>query len=226
MVRARANELNYRQRWGLRAAVRHALIERLSGVAGLHLYGIYARPIHVLTGPDPVVPGYVVRLFARGDEQALLAAARNPELELTEHFVRTALGKSDVCAAILVDGQIVSFSWVAFTPTHVHDGVHVSFDTRDRYGYFAFTLPEYRGRHLLRLASPQRDRYCFDRGCTQGISYISVDNESSIQMATALGNRRIGFAGYLKLGPIFIPFRTPGVRERGFRFFRPHTTSG
>ncbi len=225
MARAQANELTYFQRWGLRAAVHHALIQRLSGVAGLHLYGIYARPIDALKGPDPVVPDHAVQLFLRGDEQALLAAAKRPELELTERFVRRALGKGDVCAAVLVDGQIVSFSWVAFTPTHVHEGVHVNFDSQYRYAYFAFTLPEYRGRHLARLAIPQRDRYCIDCGCTQGISYISVDNRSSSQMAKAVGNHRIGFAGYLKLGPIFIPFRTAGVRERGFRFFRPNTTS-
>ncbi len=220
-----ACDVSYLQRWGLLAAMQHALIERLSHAAGLHLYGIYARPID-MQGPDPVAPDYVVRLFVQGDECALLAAAKRPELELTEHFVRAALGKGDVCAAVLKDGQIVSFSWAAFTPTHVHDGVYVSFDEGYRYGYFSFTLPEYRGCHLPRLASPQRDRYCTARGCTHGISYISLDNRSSMQMAMAAGNRRIGFAGYLKLGPVFVPFRTPGVRNHGFRFFRPDATSG
>ena len=218
-------ELSYRQRWGFFAALQHGLVERLSSRAGLHLYGIYLRPLDAVNAPEPVVPGYVVRLFTQGDEHTLLAAAREPELELTESFVRTALGKGDVCAAILVDGQIVSFAWSAFTPTRHRDGVYVTFDSRHRYGYFAFTLPEYRGRHLPRLPVPLRDRYCVARGCTQSISFISVDNRSSIRMATAIGNHRVGFAGYLKLGPIFVPFRTRAVREEGFRFFRRDTNA-
>ena len=44
-------------------------------------------------------------------------------------------------------------------------------------------------------------------------------------MATAIGNHRVGFAGYLKLGPIFVPFRTRAVREEGFRFFRRDTNA-
>jgi GNAT superfamily N-acetyltransferase len=178
-----------------------------------------------VTAKEPNLSGNEVRLFAHGDERSLLAAAQDPELELTERFVRGALGKGDVCAAILVAGQIVSFSWSAFSPTHHRDGVHVSFDSRHRYGYFAFTLPAYRGRHLPRLSVPHRDRYCVARGCTQSISFISIDNRSSIRMATANGSHRIGFAGYLKLGPIFVPFRTPGVRKQGFRFFKPATVA-
>jgi hypothetical protein len=221
---ASTRELSYRQRWGNFAALQHGLLERLSSRAGLHLYGVYLRPLDAVNAPEPVVPGYVVRLFTQGDEHALLAAANEPELELTQSFVCTALGKGDVCAAVLVDGQVVSFGWSAFTPTRHRDGVYVSFDARHRYGYFAFTLSEHRGRHLPRLAVPLRDRYCVARGCTHSISFISVDNRSSIRMATAIGNRRVGFAGYLKLGPIFFPFRTRAVREQGFRFFSRDTS--
>lgn len=226
MGRAQEKELSYFRRWGLHAAIHHAFTEWLRDVAGLPLFGIYARPLTAPTGPDPVDPGHVVRLFVQGDEHALLAAAKRPELELTPSFVRKAFGKGDLCAAILVDDQIVSFGWSAFTPTHVHDGICVAFGSRQRYGYFAFTLPEYRGRHLQRLSVPHRDRYCIAQGCTQSIAYIAVDNRSSIQMATAIGNRLIGFAGYLKRGPLFIPFRTRGAREHGFHFFRSDTTTG
>jgi len=144
-----------------------------------------------------------------------------PELELNADFVHTALGKGDVCAAVLENGQIVSFNWSAFTPTRVRDEIHVSFDDRYRYGYFAFTLPEYRGRHLLRLVSWQRDRYSLEQGRTSSIAYVSIDNQSSMRMTVALGSRRVGFAGYLKRGSVFLPFRTDGVREHGFRFFTP-----
>jgi len=219
-----SGDLSYRQRWGLVSTIRHKLVGRLDQMAGFHLYGIYCRPIAPRALPEPVVPGFCARLFHRGDEQELLACAMRPELELNPDFVHTALGKGDVCAAVLQDGKIVSFNWSAFTPTRVRDDVHVAFDDRCRYGYFAFTLPEYRGRHLLRMVSWRRDRHSLEQGRTFSIAYVSIDNQSSMRMTAALGSRRVGFAGYLKRGSVFLPFRTDRVREHGFRFFVPDRT--
>ncbi len=215
------SSVRFRQRWGLLAALRRALVRYLLQTLGLRLNGIYLRQLSAPVGPDPSLPGFDVRLFTRDDVDSLLACAQRPELGLTENFVRNALGKGDVCAAVLVDRQIVSFIWSAFTPTHDHDGVFVDFDNRQRYGYFAFTLPEYRGRHLPRLLYPPRDRYCLARGRSQGIAFVAAGNQSSIRMTSTGGSSRIGYAGYLKCGPLFIPFRSRAVREQGFRFFMP-----
>jgi hypothetical protein len=62
---------------------------------------------------------------------------------------------------------------------------------------------------------------CIAYGRTNCISYISIDNRSSMRSFIASGNRRIGFAGYWAFGPAFIAFRSPGVRHSGLRFFRP-----
>lgn len=215
---ASAGPTGFRHRWGWLAAVQHQIVQRLSGSLGLRIYNIYTRPITPPVGPDPLVPGYTFRLYQAGDSAALLADAKRPELELTETFVSKAFGKGDVCEAILCNREIVSFTWAAFSPTHDHDGVYIEFDGRHRYAYFAFTLPEHRGRHLPRQFKPLRDRHCIARGCTHSISYISVDNRSSIRSAQASGNQRVGFAGYLKRGPLFVAFRTPGVKRSGLRF--------
>lgn len=216
---ALSTHLTYRQRWGTVATIRRKMVERLDQMAGLRVFGIYCRPIVAPAKQESTASGFHVRLFRQGEEQELLACAKHPELELSAKFVHTALGKGDVCAAVLRDGQIVAFNWSAFSPTRVRDAVHVDFDERYRYGYFAFTLPEYRGRHLLRLVTWQRDRYSLEHGRTRSIAYISIDNESSMRMTAALGSQRVGFAGYLKKGSVFLPFRTNGVREHGFRFF-------
>jgi hypothetical protein len=208
----------FRRRWGWFAALHHALVQRLLSSLGLRIYGIYSRAITPHDGPDPVVPGYSFQLYQRGDASALLAAARRPELEITEAFVDKAFGKGDVCEAILFNQEVVSFSWAAFSTTHDHDGVYIEFNAGYRYAYFAFTLPEHRGRHLPRQFKPFRDRHCLARGCAHSIAYISVDNHSSIRSALAAGNRRIGFAGYLKRGRVFVPFRTRGVSRSGLRF--------
>jgi hypothetical protein len=190
--RARDNEgaskKGYRQRWGLIAAAQHFLVQNLRCRLGLRLYGVFLRPIVPPSGPPPNVPGVTIRLFTRGDAKALLACAKRPELDLTEDFVRTALAKGDLCAAALIDGQIVAFAWSASTPTHDHKGVYTAYGDRHRYGYFSFTLPEYRGLHLPRLWAPLRDEYHRSIGHTHLVSYISIDNRSLMHMAAAVAS--------------------------------------
>jgi hypothetical protein len=211
----------YRERWGTFAAWHYTFFQQLRGRLGIRVNGIYARPLVLPKGPPPSLPGFEFRVFKEGDALGLLERAKRSELGLSEAFVRKAFGKGDVCDAILYEGEIVSFVWAAFSPTHDSQGVYVDFDKKDRYGYFAFTLPEFRGRHLQRLFRLYGDGYAIARGCTHAIAFIAVDNRSSISSAEAAGNRRIGFAGYLKRGRLFVPFRTPSVRRRGFRFFVP-----
>jgi len=213
----------YLARWGFVAKLKSAVVRRLESWLGLHLYYIYAMPLVPTTDPDPEpeVPGCSLRIFAKGDERELLACAKRPELGLSKAFVHDALGKGDVCNAVMRDGEIVSFDWAAFTPTHVVDGVYVEFPQSYRYGYFAFTLPELRGRHLWRAYGRQKMRYCMDRGCTHTISYVAVDNLPSIRSGIAMGRTLIGLAGYLKFGSVFVPFSDRSVRECGLRFCQP-----
>ena len=211
----------YRERWGLVAAVHAAFFHGVHSWLGLRVCGIYARPLTPPKSSDPALPGFSYRVFEQGEADALIACAKRPELELSETFVRDALHKGDACHAILCDGEVVSYDWSAFTPTHDSEGVYVEFGERDRYGYKAFTLPGFRGRHLPRVFKPLGDAYCIVRGCTHTIGFVKVDNRPSIRATVVQGYQRIGFAGYLKRGPIFIAFRTPSARRRGFRFFVP-----
>jgi len=214
---------NYLARWGFFAKVHSSIVQRLAAWLGLHLYYVYAMPLMPSAGPDPDNNDYVLRIFVEGEAEALLARAKRLELDLNDSFVRNALKKGDVCNAILTNDEIVAFDWSAFTPTHVEDGVFVGFDARHRYGYFGYTLPEYRGRHLPRMFARLKERYCMEHGCTHTISYIAVDNRSSIQSSIAMGRHRIGLAGYLKLGSTFFAFADRAVRQSGFHFFLPAT---
>ena len=218
-------KLRYRDRWGLMSAIRHAFVQRLASVFGIRIYGIYNRPVEAHTGSDPVVPGFSFRVYSAGEEAELLAAAGRPELEITDRFVKSAFGKGDICSETLYNGQIVSFQWSAFTPTHDHDGVYIEFGGECQYNYFSYTLPEFRGRHLSRIFKPLRDRVSVSRGCTRCIAYISIDNDASIRSAIANGNRRVGFAGYICRRSLFLAFRTPGARKCPMRFFKPTSST-
>jgi hypothetical protein len=212
------SEPRYWQRWGLLPGIQAAIFRRLRQWLGLHVYGVHVRPIR----PDrdtSLPPGFTYRIFEGKDLEAMLPYIKDPSLGISEDFVRTAFGKGDVCDAIFHDDEIVSYTWISFSPTHHSDGVFIEFRKGDRYGYKALTRSEYRGQHLRRR--PQSDEYCHRRGCTHVIGFIDVINRSAIRASYARGNNRIGYAGYLKRGKVFFPFRSPAVRRRGFRFFIP-----
>jgi hypothetical protein len=212
---------SYRVRWGPWAAVHHAVVQRLAHRLGVRIYGIFVRRLDAPTGPVPDVPGFAFRTFGRGEAAALLGAARLGELGLSADFVHAALAKGDECDAVLCGDEIVSFIWSAYTPTHDHDGVFVDVGPRSRYAYFAYTAKAYRGRHLPVLFRPLRDRSALARGCTRSVSYVSVDNHSSMRLARASGSKRIGHALYIRRPSWFVALHTHAVREAGIRFYRP-----
>lgn len=215
-------EKSFHARWGVRAALLRWVMNALGRHLGLHVYGIFTRQMELHPGPDPEAKDFTFRMFDSGDEIDLIAASASPELGMSAAFIRNALGKRDVCEAILCEGKIVAYNWSAFTPTEDEQSVFTDFGEDYRYCYKALTLPEYRGHHLLRVYTPLRDRYSIQvRKRTHTIAFISIDNRPSIQAATAIGYRRVGFAGYLARGSVFLPFRTGGARVAGFRFFRP-----
>lgn len=219
-----ANVCSHLRRWGLLVAAQYALGWRLRKWFGLHLNGIYTRPlIPPGIGLNVEGKGYAYRVFEPGDEHALLGFLDNSELRLEEAFVRNAFAKGDACGAVILGGRLISYSWMAFTPTRDTPGVYVEFGPQYRYGYKAFTLPQFRGRHVMRVFKAYGDDYCVRRGRELAIAFIATDNFSSIRASLGAGSQRIGFAGYWKLGPLFISFRTAQVRAAGFRFFKPWT---
>ncbi len=95
-------------------------------------------------------------------------------------------------------------------------------------------VPQVRGEAQDRCLPPRHRRHQADRrfrlAPLRGLPFrapacrgilTAVDNRSFMRHIVAVGNRRIGFAGYVKREPFFVTFRTQGVRRRGFRFFVP-----
>ena len=196
-----------------------AFFRRLRRWFGLRVYGIHSRQLK----PPATAPereGFTYRVFQRDEVAELLSMIKHPELDLSKEFVYNAFAKGDACDAIIHNGEVISYSWLAFSPTLDSDDVYVNFRSSDRYGYKALTLPEFRGQHLRQLFKPITDSYCIERGCTHAIAFIDVTNRSSLKLNLALGNRLVGYAGYLARGALFVPFRTLNVRRRGFSFSR------
>ena len=79
--------------------------------------------------------------------------------------------------AALYDARV---AWRAFSPAPHSPGLWVAFEKPYRYGYKAYTRPEYRGRHLQKPIRLLADAYSIALGYTATVSYIELHNFPSM----------------------------------------------
>lgn len=195
------------------------LINWLRRYVGLHLCRIVSRPL----SEDPIAvtplnPGISYRLI--GDCE-LLQHCADPELDLPEHHVRRACRRGDLCVAAFHGTQFVGYQWFAFGPTPHVNGIWVDFDAGACYSYKKFVRPQYRGQRIAAGLTTYGGCSCMQRGYRRTVAFINLDNEASWRAASRVGNRTVGYAGYVNWLGLFLSFRTPGATSYGFRFYTP-----
>ena len=210
------------RRWGLLRALNALLMKALRCTLGLDLVVVVWRRAQPEPLPIALPAGIDVRVATRAE---LLAACADPVLELTPEFVEQALDKGDLCVAAFVGERIVAYTWRAFSPTPDRPGLWVAFDRPGvRYGYKSLTRPEYRGQHLIAVVSVFADPIAIARGYPEAISFVESDNYASLHASRRFGNQTAGYAGFLRWRGRYYPFRSPGAKRHGFRFFVPDET--
>ena len=206
------------RRWGWARAWFALLVRFMRVYAGIHLYRVNLRPLDRRFDP-PALPGEI--RVGRVPPETLIKAAQDPELAMDPEFVRAALERGDIAFGALDRGRLVSYAWRTFSAAPDFHGLWVRVDRPYHYAYKAFTLPEYRGRHLHIAVSLLCDETFRSLGYLGEVGFSELSNYSSIAAADALGRRRIGYAGYLKWFGHCIPFRTRSLAKIGFEFFKP-----
>lgn len=204
-------QADYR-RWGLARTLYKRVMLGLR--PWLVLCEVHSRPLSYDPPPSPP-EGFEVRVAT---EAELLAAVDNPELGLSEAFVRSAFERGDMCVATFQGDRIVAQLWRSFTCAPHNDGLWVRFRKPHRYGYKAYTAPEFRGRHLQDPMSSYLDRYSIDRGYTHTIGFVETHNYPSLASDKRRGHRCLGYVGYVKLFGRVFPFSSRGARAVGFGF--------
>ena len=204
-----------RQRWGLGRALWAVAIARVR--RWLFLAHVTIRPLR--TDPSSESPA-TLRIATRED---LLTACADFPGQLDEAFIEHALTRGDYCLAAFVedDGRqrMVAFVWRSMLATPHTADVWVEFASNHRYGYKAYTHPDYRGQRLL--SANASDLVCRSRGAVAAAGFVETHNYPSITRSVREGNVLVGFAGYLSIGPWILPFRTPGAKKQGFKFIVP-----
>lgn len=201
------------RRWGVARAVYAEVMARLR--PWFMLAEVTVRPLWA----EPPKTSLDTRMSVRVATPAEIAdAVRDMPDQLNEAFVESALARGDYCPAVFDGNKMVSFAWRSHSTAPHGDGLWVGFEKPYRYGYHAYTRPEYRGRHLRdpRLT----DRLSIEQGCRFAVGFTETHNFASIRWNRRYGNERVGFAGYIKVFGKPYPFRTPGAKRHTFRFYR------
>ena len=105
-----------------------------------------------------------------------------------------------MCHAALKDGQVVSYAWRSSTAAPHEADISVVVPNSLSYGYKAFTLPEFRGQGIYPGIAQREVSKCSSLGLTTGVSFTELRNTASLRADRTIGNRRVGLAGYFRLG--------------------------
>lgn len=195
------------------------LIGRLCNYLGLQVSRIISRPLFASSNGVDRLNGHIsYRLIA---EQELLQQSVDPDLELSARFICLACGRGDICVAAFDGSLLVGYQWFALGATPHVNGIWVDFDPGACYCYKQFVRPRHRGQHIAAGLTTYGGGLCSNQGCRRSVAFINLDNKCSWRAASRVGNRTIGYAGYLQCFGLFLSFRTAGAIRFGFRFYAP-----
>jgi len=206
--------------WGLTKTLYARLMRALS--RWLFFCVVELRPLRSDPNVPTLAPGRRVRVAT---QEELDTITDDPVYEITKTFIRDSLKRGAYCMAAFDGDTIVSYTWRAFSTAPHVEGLWVEFDRRYRYGYKGFTHPDYRQQGLQNAISLLSDAECIRRGRTHGIGFIETHNYPSLISNHKRGNKRVGYAGFLRIRGRLFPFRTPGAKRHGFRFYLPSAHS-
>ena len=154
-------------------------------------------------------------------ERRMFDLARDPDNQLTESFVRTALEKGDACYGGFDGEALACFGWYSNEPTD-DDGLTFHFGPEYMYEYAAFTYPKYRGRRLSVSRGNRARREYLSRGFKGTVFTIDSHNFHSLRSSlVSLGVQYIGCILVLKIGRHVWIHANRGCREQGVYLAKP-----
>jgi hypothetical protein len=200
------------------AKVEKRFIERLREHFGIHTCRVLVRPLGNAT-PAPRKPSPLsYRLLSTSEIHDCM---RDPQLDMTEAFVRAAARRSDACVGAFDGETLAGYAWLAFAAAPYREGVWVTFDPRACYAYKVFVRPAYREQDIEGTLRVVADDLCIWAGKTFSISFIESGNRRSIEDAQRAGAHTVARAAYMAPTGMNWALREPGVEPIEFRFFKP-----
>ena len=139
--------------------------------------------------------------------------AENSIYEISPAFLERALTNNDVCYVVMLNDQLINYSWFSSKPTHMFGQYYIDYDSQYKFGYKAFTLIDFRGRKLNRLGTTNSANKIIEDGYKGLIVHIDAHNYSSIRSIRTMGGKYIGAMGVCRLGSRYLSIRSTGCRR-------------
>ncbi len=209
----------YFRKWGFIKGFYFCLMAAVS--PWLTFCHVYLRPQYPKPKTFDLIEGVEIRPVS-ADE--LVSQCSDSVLELDETMIKSAYARGDTCVAAILNGNIVAYVWHALNDTPHEDGLWVTIKDGYRYEYKAFTKPNYRKQHLQSSVSYFADKKFYNSGVRTGIVFIESHNYASIISDKSRGGKKVGYVGYFKLFGRVYPFRSPGSKKHGFKFYPPESS--
>jgi GNAT superfamily N-acetyltransferase len=204
-------------RSSIREAIYARVMSRVARHAGVRVFRIFDRRLDLRTAPT--VGGLEYRLLQEGEVVALSADA---SLGMTQHNVRAAYARGDVCLGAFDGGRLAAYCWFAFSPAPHMDHAWVEFPADVVYTYKSYVVPAYRGRGVAATLYRYPDRIWLRRGRTQAMLCVESHNFASIAAARRAGFSPTGYAAYVGSERLHA-WRSGRVIGCGMRFYAPAT---
>jgi len=143
-----------------------------------------------------------------------LAASEQGIYQLTSDFVEAAFARDDYCFGAFDRNQLVAYLWRSTSVAPVGTHLQLRLDHRPQfYGYKSFVLPAYRGQRLIQSVGRIQDAQFLERGINLALGYVALFNLPSLtSYLRQPDQRKIGYAGFISIGSLTLPFRTKGAR--------------
>lgn len=151
------------------------------------------------------------------DKPMLMGFSKNDGCEMSENFLRHALGKGDECFGILDGDTLASYGWYSNSPTAISSELVLHFSDEYIYMYKGFTRNEYRGQRLHAIGMTVALKEYLSRGFKGLVSYVESTNFSSLKSVYRMGYKDFGKLYILKIFGKYLIHSSRGCREYGFR---------
>ena len=184
---------NHARRFGIAATARYAWCKAMDRIAGYTPYSCFVRPVDQLF-PAPAKPHpQLVYRVVEWNEIARIAA--DPQYEISDTFLATALRRRDVCMGAFAGERLVAYGFSSARATNIDADFCFQIPSGWMYNFKAYTLPEWRGKRIHAGIWEARRRIFREAGFTHLVALVVATNYPSLGSLHRLGFRRVfGFA--------------------------------
>jgi len=156
------------------------------------------------------------------DEAQLRRFAKGPSNHISDSFLDQALLKGDRCYAFLAGDRLASFGWYSDKPTLIDGGLQLEFDPSWVYMYHGFTHEADRGHRLHAVGMAKALRAFTEMGYRGIVSYVELNNYSSLKSCYRMGYRNFGRIAAFRLFGSFLVRRDRACEPYSFDLIAPH----